>query len=95
MNMSLKFDPSKKIHEQITEETWCKGTFAVDANGVEVGLRESGACRACALGWIILSNCTANSSDKLREVIGTYCVGDWNDASTFAEVQAAFKAADL
>lgn len=94
----LTFDPSKKIHEQITEETWCKGTAYRDRHGTPTGT--STACQACAEAWgqEIYGRVARNGArGQFRRVNGIIKIVSWNDAPerTFSEVLAAFKAADL
>lgn len=92
----LIFDPSKKIHEQITEETWCKGEWARTADGDSIGPLDPLACKWCMYGWIRRAYSRIGPArNSLADVVGTPAIGDWNDDHTFAEVLAAFKAADL
>lgn len=98
----LTFDPSKKIHEQITEETWCKGADARDGDGISVYIGSPDACAFCAYAWLM--NVYGTRYDQvwkhrnhLLNTVGTAALSSWNDTPerTFAEVLAAFKAADL
>lgn len=95
--MSIVFDPKKKIHEQITEETWCQGMSYQNANGSPT--IASYACRACSEAWGYEIYGEAEGNDlraKFREVNGILNVVNWNDAPerTFAEVHAAFQRAN-
>lgn len=98
----------KKIHEQITEETWCQEVLAQDADGISVPpLRIQSACKWCALGWIdkvyetpdaygAVSKLTQHlyTEGKLTSPCG---IASWNDdpKRTFVEVKEAFQKADL
>jgi hypothetical protein len=50
--MSLTIDRTKKIHEQITKETWHQGYYYKDNPRPEIGGKVE-VCALCLMGWII------------------------------------------
>lgn len=93
-----------KIHEMITQETWCKGNTAMTRDGELVSSADHPrACRWCALGWIFKA-AHYGKERVLTDAIGlptprgpVTAIMLWNDQKerTFAEVKEAFKKADL
>jgi hypothetical protein len=84
-----------KIHEVITKETWCQGSFAVTEAGRTIGPLEKNAVKWCALGWIHKVYSTSGNcmiiEDRVRNYIqsrvedrvrnSTHAwVSDWNDS---------------
>lgn len=90
-----------KIHEQITPETWCQGSYGIDKHGRDVAATDPDACSWCAAGWIWKTCKDGKHRDAtyrmLRAVGADELLGHWNDhpERTFEEVRAAFKKADL
>ena len=88
-----------KIHEQITKETWCKGSSHKDANGDNLPSYNKAIAKShCAQGWLSLVYDPDFPVIKLlRELPKGMSIGQWNDhpRRTFEEVKAAFKKADL
>jgi hypothetical protein len=90
----------KKIHELITEDTWCKGHLAEDENNQEVSINSPKACKFCAEGWLQFVYDEDHYREKLqflRSVINNTYIHYWNDnpKTTFKKVKQAFVAADL
>lgn len=94
-----------KIHEMITEETWCKGHTARLRDGSLSGdSSDLNAVAWCAVGWLSRTF-NYGQQRKLAGAIGiaqdefmvTGRLAAWNDAPsrTFAEVKEAFLKADL
>jgi len=83
----------RKIHEVITEETWCKDIARdKDNNVVDAFSRE--ACKWCLYGWISkiygaygAYQLSGNITHKVINALGKP-IGAWNDASerTFQDV---------
>jgi hypothetical protein len=83
-------DKSKKIHEQITPDTWCQNLYESRIGNCTVGM--------CAVGWIgaIYSPAMYNEiSDKLEEQVGQLTL--WNDKADrkFSEVVELFRSLDI
>lgn len=89
-------DPTKPIHEQITEEKWCQ-------NALHVSDTETHAViKACALGWVNQRYASVpayfNALDRFCEVTGLaghHEIGKFNDTHTFEEVRGAFARAGI
>lgn len=102
----MTVDKSKKIWEQITEETWCQGTYGRDRYGCSNWGRDA-AVQMCAAAWIkarysdvdTIDLTTPDSEIILQKFADSNGLrrgfAPWNDSSTFAEVHAALKQADL
>lgn len=81
-------DKTKKIHEQITPESWCQGDmFLYDADGNLV------AC--CLLGWLSWTSTNLMPFKKLCLALGFNKISQFNDNSTFETVLAVLKKADV
>lgn len=98
-----------KIHEQITEETWCQGKYMVDENGREVLDWEDAnrAKKCCPVGWIKRTYHNTMPTHRVEKespeaislmaIIKKDSIAYWNDdpLRTFSDVLEAFKKANL
>lgn len=91
----LVIDFNKKIHEQITEETWCKGTTKWDEHILLAN---------CTILWVSdryfdSPSFRTEQYERMHATLKIWpgFIGSWNDASerTFADVYNLFKELDL
>jgi len=100
-----------KIHEQITEASWCQHWEALDSEGnPTISIHGDKACAWCATAWlkrIYGGRLRARHVWRLAAILGLLpldttedrmaSISRWNDHPnrTFDEVKRAFKLADL
>jgi len=89
----------KKIHEFLTEESWCKHDYAQDAAGNTVDAKDPAAVRWCFIG--ALNFCYDNWEEKeeallrFEALLGNRYWVKFNDTSTWPEFHAALVKADI
>lgn len=90
-----------KIRDVMTDESqWVKGSFARDASGQSVDIRDETAVCRCFWGWFLF--CHGRTAERfvleaeIDEVIGEEWP-KWNDdpSRTFAEVRALVERLDI
>lgn len=87
-----------KIHEMITEESWCRESMALDEDGMERCAQSPKAVCWCSLGWLEKTYGLDSVEKHIFSAQNQIAlITDWNDASerTFEEVREAFRKADL
>lgn len=97
-----------KVKDLLTEKTWTKTEYALDASNNPVDPRDVEATRWCLIGAMIL--CYANDSMihssiahndynvaryKLETVLGHMNIAHFNDTATFAEIKSLVERADI
>ena len=94
--MSLVVDMSKKIHEQITPETWCsKGGGCLDSGALCIWLWCSERYRG---SWqATLEKLAERLGHTGKDMLHTLHIYSWNDAPerTFDDVLSVLKELDL
>ncbi len=88
-----------KIHEQITEETWCKGYYAYTKDNNAVHPLNENAVKWCLAGWmykIYGDTLFDHIKQKIQSIINGYEI-TWNDKPerTFEEVKELLIKADI
>lgn len=91
-------DKTKKVHEQITEETWVQGLYEVRKYANDIGGPEC-TTGLCAVGWLAAVYGPVNGFAK-RAIIedNLQCsLTIWNDVSEreFSDVKSIFTSLDI
>lgn len=90
-----------KIHEQITEATWCKKVIAMDMDGKQISTsKDPRACKWCLLGWLCKTSTESEIDNRWNTIckkLGVDEVSVWNDdpSRTFQEVLQLCKELDI
>lgn len=88
-----------KIWEQITKDSWTKGSYSKDQKGEPCLLPYQVPTSWCAVGWIL--RVYPGQMEAMKSVVEKYIPDDtlvkWNDdpKRTFEEVLDLFKRADI
>lgn len=95
----ITFDRNKKVHEQITEEIWCKGKMFTRSYPSTTRIE-----KACVVGWIdqVYGHDGRDAYErKLQKEVRKngrfYWVPDWNDSpeTKFEDVMRVLKKLDI
>lgn len=98
-----------KVHEQITEQTWCKGYIAKDVDGDKCCVNSAYAVCWCFIGWLykVYGSVFTDEMESRKKVddaievlypqYAGYCISDFNDHPdvTFEMVKAVSVKADV
>ncbi len=103
----IKANPGKKIHELITEESWCQDHGCVYPDGTGESVGHEKACKMCLTYWLwAVIGVLDETCAKIVQEIGLVSTDlrkdleeiiNWNDTPgrTLSEVHALLKKLDL